>query len=133
MPDIALNSKQIAVVFPQMAELYDGVAGTAITAGQPVYVNANGRYLPASAAGTATNNVRGVALTDATAGQGFTFVKRGHVFGFTLGTALAYGAPLYLSNGAGSVADGAGSTSVILGRIEPLADSAFTRVLFVDL
>lgn len=108
-----------------------GLAGEAVTAGQPVYWNpATKRFglADANSATAAARAPRGIALNSATSGQPVTVAKSGDI---TLGAVLTAGTAYYLSDTPGAicpVADvGAGEYVVLLG----LAKSA--SVLALDI
>ncbi len=130
MADIVVNADQVAVVFPLKAEIYDFIAGEAINPGQAVYVNANGKLALADANGSGTVQFRGIALKKGGPGQAVSVLLRGHVAGFDV-SGLAYDAPVYVSNTAGALADAAGGTSLLAGRVIPITDRALTKLLFI--
>lgn len=130
MADIAVTAAQVAAVFPQKAEIYSFIATEAITAGQAVYFLSTGKAGVADANASGKQQVRGIALNGAAAGQAVDVLKRGHVAGFTLGT---YNTLVYLSDTAGNLADAAGTVSAPVGRIVALSDSSLTKALYVDL
>ena len=130
MADIALTAAQIAAVYPDKAEIVDMIAAAAITAGQAVYIDSNGKANLADANGSGTIQFRGIALNAAGAGQAVSVLKQGHVYGFTI-SGLAYDAILYLSNTAGALADSAGGTSVICGRVTAMPDNSLTKVAYI--
>jgi hypothetical protein len=76
------------------------------------------------------NRFRGIALKSVAAGQPVPVLVRGVVFGFTV-SGLAYDAAVYVSDTAGSLADAAGTTSLVAGRVVPLTDRGLTKVLYV--
>lgn len=131
MSDITVTAAKVAPVFPDKAEIYDAIAAAAITAGQAVYITSAGKVNLADADGSGTTYFRGIALNGAGAGQAVSVLLRGAVYGFTLSGAN-YDAKLYVSNTAGALADAAGSTSLVVGRVMPLADKDLTKVLFVE-
>ena len=132
MADIALTAAQIAAIDPQKAEILPMIAAAAITAGQALYQDANGKADLADANGSGTLQFRGIALNAAAAGQPVSVLKRGRVYGYTI-SSLAYDAPVFLSNTAGAFADGAGGTSVSCGSVGALTDgSTLTKVLYID-
>ena len=130
MADIAVTAAQVAVLFPHTAEVYSFIAAETITAGQAVYFTSAGKAGVADANASGKQQVRGIALNGAGAGQAVDVVKRGHVAGFTLGT---YNTLVYLSDNAGALADAAGTVSAAVGRIVALSDSALNKALYVDL
>ena len=133
MTDIALTATQIALVYPQEAEVFDGIAGVAIAAGKPVHLASTGKLLIADAnAGSGAEQVKGIALNAAGIGQAVSVVKRGHLYGFTI-SGLAYDASVYLSDTVGALADAPSATNPVrVGRVVALPDASLTKVLYVD-
>lgn len=130
MTDITRTKAQVAVVFPDEAEIYDGIAAATIEAGQPLYlVAATGKWGLADANGSGKQQFRGIALNDAGAGQAVSVLKCGTLAGFTL--TGDYDSAVYLSDTVGELADAAGTMEVIVGRVVPLSDASLTKVLFV--
>lgn len=132
MGDIAVVAAKIAAVYPEKAEIYDGIAGVTITAGQILYrITASGKLgLADEDADAEHSQAVGVALNGGGAGQAISFLQRGHVAGFTV-SALAYNLPCSLSANAGALLD-TGATTNIVARVVPLPDSSLTKVLFFD-
>jgi hypothetical protein len=132
MGDIALTAAKIAPVFPEKAEIFPGIAGVTITAGQVVYqIIASGKLgLADENASAEASQVWGIALNGGAAGQAIDVLRRGHVYGFTV-SGLAYCLPCSLSDTAGALLD-TGATTNIVGRVVPLSDADMTKVLFVD-
>lgn len=128
---LTLTPGRVAPVYPQDAEIYDVVAGTAISPGAALRLDTSGQAVLADATGTASSRFRGLALGSAGGGQGLSLLKRGHVYGYDL-SALAYGAPVYLDNDAGALSSAAGSVSVVVGTVVSLPDHARTKVLYLD-
>jgi hypothetical protein len=132
MADIALTAAQIAVVFPEKAEIFDFIAAVTITAGQALYVTSAGKVDLYDSNGSGTLQFAGIALNGGGAGQAISVLKEGHVFGFTV-TADAYWAPLYGSNTAGAIGQSAGGSSIIVGRVVPLTDAGnLTKVVYIQ-
>lgn len=132
MADIVVTAANIARVFPQTDEVYDFVAAATITAGQALYVTSAGKVDLYDSNGSGTLQFCGIALNGGGAGQAISVLKRGYVYGFTV-SAAAYWAPLYGSNTAGSIADAAGASSIIVGRVAPLSDSGnLTKVVYIQ-
>lgn len=132
MGDIAVTAAQVAVCFPERAEIFSGIAGATITAGQAVYlIAASGKLgLADEDASAEASYVFGIALNGGGAGQAIDVLRRGHVYGFTV-SGLNYALPVSLSNTAGALLD-TGATTNIVGRVVPLTNSDLTKVLFVD-
>lgn len=132
MGDIALTAAKIAVCFPEKAEIFPGIAGVTITAGQVVYgIVASGKLgLADEDASAEASFCWGIALNGGGAGQAIDVLRRGHVYGFTV-SGLAYWLPCSLSNTAGALLD-TGATTNVVARVVPLSDSDLTKVLFVD-
>jgi hypothetical protein len=131
MADITCTAAQVAVVNPHNAEIYDFIATEAITAGQPVYQLTTGKVGVADANAAGKQQFRGIALKSVGAGQAVSVLKKGMITGFGIGS-LNRDVAVYLSDTAGSLADGAGTMTVICGRVVSLSDAALSRVLYVD-
>ena len=132
MADIAVTAAQVAAVFPEKADIFTGIAGVTITAGQAVYIiAASGKLgLADEDASAEASFVWGIALNGGGDGQAIDVLRRGHADGFTV-SSLAWGLPVSLSNTAGALLD-TGATTNIVGRVVALSDASMTRVLFVD-
>ena len=114
-----------------MNERYSVVVTEAVTNGQVGYVLSTGKYGVADANAAGKQQARGLFIEAAGANGGSTLLKRGRVGGFDL-SALAYDALVYLSDTAGALDTAAGTMSVTIGRVVPMSDSDYTKVLYVD-
>lgn len=130
--ELTVTAAQVALIDPEKAEVFTGVAYETITAGQPVYMLAAGTIGVADAnGGGVIAQCRGIALNGAAAGQAVDYVKRGRVAG--MGTAAVNcSAPIYLSDTVGRIATAAGTGSEVIGIVVPMSDKDLTRVLYVD-
>jgi len=131
MADITVTAAQVALIDPLKAEVYSVIAAEAITAGQVVFFDNTGKAQLADANAAGELQARGIALNAAGIGMAVDIVKRGRVAGFTL-TDQAYGAPIYLSNTTGALADAAGATTVPVGSVIPLSDRDRTKALYAE-
>lgn len=130
MADITRTKAKVAPVYPALAEIHNGKAAAAIEAGQPVYIDSNGKYNLADANDAAADQFRGLALETVGAGAPISVLVRGHVFGFTLSG--AYDSAVYVSNSVGELADVAGGTSLEVGKVVAVHNSKdATKVLYV--
>lgn len=135
MADLTAVPAQVNLVDPEFAEVYSFIAGVALSAGQPVYlVAATGKLALADANATApAPQFKGIALQTVGAGQVVHVLKRGRVLATALGAgALNYGAKVYLSDTVGVLADGAGTTTVTVGQVVPMADPDATKCVYVE-
>jgi hypothetical protein len=131
MADIVVTAAKVGLVDPQKAVTFNGIAAAAITKGQAVYMDTSGTLGVADANASGKQQARGIALNAAGAGQAVTCVKEGAVYGYTL-TSQAYGAPVYLSDTAGALADDVGTLTVPVGIVQPMSDKDKTKVLWVE-
>ena len=132
MAQVTTTAAQIAVMFPEKAEIYDRIAAEALTAGELCYLDTNGKATKATAAAAGTVVDVGLVLTTRGAGGAVSVLKRGHVAGATL-TSLDYGAAVYVSDDAGDLADAAGTVSKIAGRVEAIAQAdGPVKCLYID-
>jgi hypothetical protein len=119
MADIALvTAARIRLVQEPWVRQRTLVAAAAIVAGAPVYIDANGKFDNADGSAAGTAGVWGIALKSTAAGQACTAVRDGSLDGYDL-AALAFWAPVFLSDTVGRLADGAGTVSVTVGRVVP--------------
>jgi hypothetical protein len=132
MADLSLTAAQISPVFPDKAEIYTFIAVEAITKGQAVYlVAASGKVGVADANASGKQQLRGIALNAAAAGEPVAVMKTGHIYGFTL-TSQDYDDAVYLSDTAGALGDAAGTMTVNAGRVVSLSDHSLTKVVYLD-
>ncbi|HEV7299013.1 MAG TPA: hypothetical protein VGN72_06565 [Tepidisphaeraceae bacterium] len=98
----------------EWGEQDNGVAAADITAGTFVRKDTSGKWIQSLA--TSATNAAGarLALRTVKAGEALTGMKNGVVSGYTV--TQAYNASLYLSD-TGTLADTAGTTSVVVGRV----------------
>lgn len=128
MADLTITAAN--VVSGSGATTEAGTAGATITAGQPVYRAASGKYVQSdSDSGTAAaRSVRGIALHGASDNQPLMIHRSGPL---TIGATLTAGATYWLSNTAGGIcpdADvGTGEYAVLIGT------ATSTTVLNVDI
>ena len=130
MADITRTKAKIGVVYPDKTEIDNGIAAAAIEAGQPVYIDSDGKYNLADADAAAADQFRGIALQTVGAGQAVSVLVRGELYGYTL--AGAYDSAVYVSNSVGELADAAGGTSLLVGRVVAVHNSKdATKILKV--
>lgn len=132
MADLTVTAAQVGAVFPDKALIFTAICAEAITAGQPLFVDTNGKVQLADANAAGEQQVRYLALEAGAAGQAISVLKEGHVYGFTL-TSQAYDAPIFLSDTVGALADAAGTLGVPVGIVVALTDgSTLTKVLYFN-
>lgn len=130
-----VTADKIEVVVPLVQ--FSAPAAEAIEAGAPVrFDTSTGKFTNANGTTAPEARVFGIALKSVPAGMGLTVLKKGIVDGFAL-AALAYDAAVYLSDTDGTLADTAGTVSVVVGRVVPgfatTLGTAADKLLFVDL
>ena len=117
MADISLTVADIRALPGAITERYD--AGAAITAGQTVYIAADGDVEPGDGSDASTAYSIGIAVagqdsaTSFAPGDRIDVVVFGRVAGFT---GMTPGDVLYQSDTAGALADAAGTTSHKVGK-----------------
>ena len=132
MAAIAVTAAQVAVLYPQQSEIYSLEAAEAITKGQFVYVNANGKAALASGAAAGTLILVGLSLDAAGAGQAVSVLKQGFVAGFTV-SGLTQGDPAYIGDAAGTADTVAGTVSKVIGRVAPVNQAGnIQKMLYVQ-
>ncbi len=131
MTDLTILSTGISPVWPEQAEIKACKAAADLTAGNSLHTDANGKMNKSDANGSSpANRFRGIALQTVKAGQTFDNLIEGYIQGYDL-SGLAYDAPVYVSDTAGALADAAGTTSLLVGRVVPLNDKDKTKILRV--
>lgn len=118
MADMTLATASKINVGTLTVEQFTGVAAAAITAGSPVCFDANGKWIVADANAGAADACFGIAVRTVAAGEALTVVRRGLMDGWS--NLPAYGAPVYVSDTAGALADAAGTASIIVGYVVPV-------------
>lgn len=131
MADLTSTAAQVRRVAADRDEVYDYIAGAAITAGQAIYIDSNGKAQLADASVSGTAGCRGVALKTVAAGQPVPVIKRGLIGGFTI--SQAYDAVIYLSDTTGALADAAGTVSTTVGRVVPVNSGSVSKMLYIDI
>lgn len=129
MADLAVVAAEVGMTDAQKSHTISMIAAAAITAGQVVYMDANGKADLADASAAGTAGARGIALRTVAAGEPVTVLAEGEVEGFTI--SQAYDAPIYLSDTAGALADAAGTVSVLVGNVSAASDKDLTKLLYV--
>lgn len=131
MADLTLTAAQVEPLHPESCVIKDMIAAEAITKGQAVFQDTAGKAALADANAAGEAQFRGLALSTVAAGQPVSILVEGEVAGFTL-TALAYDAPVFLSDNPGALADAASVTvSVNCGRVVSVTDASLTKALYV--
>ena len=111
-------------------------AAEAITRGQYVRIDNAGKWAlgNATTTGEVALGTGGIALKDVAAGEALTALRKGLVDigdGFT---AMAFGAPVYLSDTDGGLDTAAGTVSTIVGYVDSAwAATSADKLLRVDL
>jgi hypothetical protein len=131
MTVINRTAAQVGPIFPDLAEIFDVIAAEAVTAGSAAYQASTGKFGLADANAAGKQQFRGLFLMKKGADQAVSVLKRGHVGGFDV-SALAYDAPIYLSDTAGELDTAAGTLSVQVGRVVAMPDSARTKVIYIE-
>jgi hypothetical protein len=111
------------------------VAAETIVAGAPVRIDTSGKFTNSNGTSTTEARTYGIATRSVAAGEALTAVKVGVLDGFTF--SQAYDAIIYVSDTDGRLADAAGTTSKIAGRVLPgtatTLGTAYDKVLSVEL
>jgi len=128
MTAITKTAAQVGPIWPLNAEIRTRIAAEALTAGESVYINSNGKVVKSNAGAAGTAKFRGVVLQTVGAGQAVDVQINSEIGGFAV-SGLAYDDPVYLSDTAGAFDTAAGTVSVIAGRVAPMSDKDLTKVL----
>lgn len=131
MTDLALTAAQIALTKPQEANVGFAICAVAVTAGQSLFVDTDGKVDLADANVSGAQQTRALALEAGAIGQSISILFRGRVYGFTI--TQAYDAPIFQSDTAGALGDSAGTMTVPVGIIEAVSDDpTLTKLLFFN-
>lgn len=122
MANLTVTAADVALVVGDSEHQFTGPAAEAISAGQYVRLNTSSGKI-ALGNGTSAAEVgytRGIALMSAAANEALTMATAGAIvdLGDAL-DALAFDAAVYVSDTDGTLADAAGTTSSIVGRVVP--------------
>lgn len=122
MADLTVTNAS-PVFTESITEIRTYLAGAGgITAGQSFYLDpTTGTALPTTAGTAGKFQVRGIALDTVGAGQGFDAIIKGYVAGVDV-SGLAFDALVYVSNTSGKLADAAGTSSSVAGRVDAMSD-----------
>jgi hypothetical protein len=111
-------------------------AAEAIVAGGAVRIDTSGKFTPANGTTATEAAIWGIATKTVAAGEGLTAIRNGSMDGWDL-SALAYSAPVYLSDTDGRIGTTAGTVSTVIGRVVPgpatTVGTAYDKILEVDL
>ncbi len=132
MTEIALTASKIAPVFtdPGLAEIHTVICSETITAGEALYILANGTVGVADGNVDSKDEPQYVALQGGVAGQRIPGLRRGHVYGFTV-SGVNCGTVVNLSDTPGDFQYGAGDEAV--GRVVVLpGGAAADRVIYFE-
>lgn len=124
MTDLAFldtADKELSLFEGHPFETFTGICAVTLVPGTPVYIDANGKLAIADANGAGTDKYRGVVMYKAYAGQPVSVLRRGTVANYDL-AAIAFDAPIYVSNTAGKFGDAAGGTSLLVARVVAVPD-----------
>lgn len=113
------------------------VAGENITGGQAVKIDpTTGTAHLSNGTAAAEARIFGIALKSVVSGLPVTILRKGVIDGFDV-DGNDFDDPIYLSDTDGTLADAAGTVSVVVGRVIPgtavLLGDGYDKLLFVDL
>lgn len=116
MTDLAISSVRIV----QAVVKYEIPAAEVFATGEAIRFDSNGRGTPGNATNTTENAVFGIAGRAAERiGRTVTVIEDGILDVGDALDALAFGALVYLSDTDGTLADAAGTTTVVMGKVVP--------------
>jgi hypothetical protein len=136
MADLTITSTEVAPV--QVFKAFTGPAAESVSAGQVVRLDTSTGKLTLANASSASEagQQRGILLRSADPNETATAVEEGLVDVGDALSSLAYDAPVYLSDTDGTLADAAGTVTVLAGRVVPIfgnGTSTPDKLLAVDL
>ena len=132
MADLAITVANISVIKPEDAEIVQVVVAETVTAGQPLFFDSNGKGQLADANAAGERQARCLTLEAGLANQSISCLKQGFVEGFTL-TSQSFDDPIFLSDTVGVLADAAGTVTVPVGLVAPIAkdSSTISKILYL--
>lgn len=130
MAAITANADNINPLNHESTERLTFIAAEAITAGQLVYLLANGKVGVVVLATGGKKNPVGVALKSCGAGQACGVQLKGLISGYAV-SGLSAGDLVY-AGATGGLDTAAGTPSVVVGKVFALADSALTKVVYLN-
>jgi len=138
MADLSITSADVAPVSGPGSGFHEQVTGPAaetVTAGQYVRLNVtSGTIELGKATSAAEARQGGICILGAGANETTTFVRKGYLDVGNALSALTYDDDVYLSNTDGTLADAAGSVSLIVGTVVPSwGHTTADKLLRVDL
>jgi hypothetical protein len=125
MADLTVTAAKVSVIKPEDAEIVSVVLAETVTAGQVLFFDSNGKGQLADANVAGEQQARCIALEGGGANQVVSCLKQGYVEGFTL-TDQSFDDPIFLSDTVGALADAAGTLTVPVGLVAPMAKDAKT-------
>ena len=133
MADLAITVANISVIKPEDAEIVQVVVAETVTAGQPLWIDSNGKGQLADANAAGERQARSLTLEAGLTNQSISCLKRGYVEGFTL-SSQAFDDPIFLSDTVGVLADAAGTVTVPVGLVGSIAkdSSTISKILYLD-
>lgn len=133
MADLAITAANISPAKPEDAEIVQVVVAETVTAGQPLFFDSNGKGQLADANAAGERQARCLTLEGGVANQSISCLRRGFVEGFTL-TSQAFDDTIYLSDTVGVLADAAGTVTVPVGLVAPIAkdSSTISKIFYAD-
>lgn len=132
MADIALVTASVRAIVPGNTEFFNGTAKVAITKGDILFINTDGKLDLADASAAGTAQAIGVATETVGAEGALSVIKRGLVAGFTV-SSLNGGVEIFLSDTAKKLADAAGTVDNPVGRVVVMNDAPdLTKVIYFD-
>jgi hypothetical protein len=136
MADLALvTAGKLRIVGIPETQFTSGFAESC-NVGQAVRLHTDGKWTKSNGSSSTEARIIGLLVSKDGAAASGTVVRKGVLDGYDL-SSLAYGALVYLSDTDGTLADAAGTVSVVVGRVVPgtstTLGTSFDKLLFVDL
>lgn len=136
MAALTIVDADVSVNWDKPHEPLNSVAAVAITAAQPIRLDTAGDWVLANATDAASLGLTYLASKAVASGEALTGIRYGQInLGVAL-AALAFGAPVYVSDTPGTLATTAGTVSKVAGNVMPAQGSGNVtadKMLLVDL
>lgn len=136
MTNLTITAADVAII--EVHEQATAPAAATFSAGAYVRPDTNGKWVTGSAVagGADVGNTPGIAVKTATvAGEAITVLRKGILYLGAALDALAFDAPVYLSDTEGTLADAQGTVAKIVGHVVAIHadESGAKKALRIDL
>lgn len=128
---LTVTTNSIAIVYEGESVVRSHKAFAALAVGDAIYRRTDGQIDKCDTSTSGKQQCRGICLDQVAAGQACRVLESGWLMGYDF-TNINFDGFVYASDTPGRVADGAGTKTVVVGRIEAINEVGnLTKVLHV--